>query len=129
MASISSIKLELLNHNHQTKTAKVKVSYKVYLTCVERNMKCLRFREEIQLWGDDANPNPDDYLYTFPTSSFLVEQNGVVNRSRTVTISDDILDEDDYIFNRTDEVYAKVSVKPLLPSTSRRNSNVIKHKF
>ncbi len=127
MATITNLKLELLEHNHQTRTAKVKVSYKVYLSSVERNMTGLRYRENIELWGEDT-PDPDDFLYRFPTAVFPAEQDGVVSRSRTVTVGDDVLDEDGFP-RPTDEVYAKVCIKPLLPTGNCRKSNVIKHKF
>jgi len=93
MATITNLKLELLEHNHSTRTAKVKVSYKVYLSSMERNMTGLRYRENIELWGEDT-PDPDDFLYRFPTAIFPAERDGVVSRSRTVTLGDDILDED-----------------------------------
>ncbi|HEC18479.1 MAG TPA: hypothetical protein ENI97_03965 [Gammaproteobacteria bacterium] len=127
MASISSLNLRLISHDHNRKTATLTVSYRAVLTSVERNMTGLRFREVIQLWGADS-PDADDYLYTFPTSAFSVESDGVVNRERTVTLSDDILDEDGFP-RPTDEVYAKVRITPLLPSGSVRNSNQIEHRF
>lgn len=126
MAAINNLKLALLAHDHNAKTAKIKVSYVAGLTSVERNMTGLRFRETIQIWGSDTGP--DDYLYTFPTSSFWTQTDGTVERSRTVTIADDILDEDG-IFYPTDEIYAKVWIRPLLPSTGYRRSNIVKHKF
>ncbi len=129
MASVYDVKLVLDKHDHKKKTAKVTVTYKVRLSCVERKMKCLRFKETIGLWGDD--PSVDDWLYNFSTRYFYTEEDGTVTRSRTATLADDILDEDPgvWFINPTDEVYAKVCVTPLLPSKSCRNSNVIKHKF
>jgi len=128
MASISSLNFRLVNHDHNRKTATVTVSYRALLSSVERNMTGLRFRESIQLWG--ADPGPDDWLYNFPTSSFWKETDGVVNRERTVTLSDDILDEDGLLgISLTDEVYAKVSLRPMMPSSTTRNSNEISHKF
>ena len=128
MASISNLKLKLDQHNHTNHTATVTVSYKAHLSAVERHMTGLRFRETIQLWGADS-PDSDDYLYTFPTSSFVTETDGTVNRSRTVTVGDDVLDEDGGWLRPTDEVYAKVSISPLLPSSTTRKSNTIEHKF
>ncbi len=127
MASISSLNLKLDQHDHKRKTATVTVSYRAVLSGVERNMTGLRFRETIQLWGADS-PDADDYLYTFSTRVFSKENDGVVNRERTVTISDDILDEDGFP-RPSDEVYAKVRITPLLPSGSVRNSNQIEHRF
>ncbi|MBL1278282.1 MAG: hypothetical protein COB30_019580 [Ectothiorhodospiraceae bacterium] len=127
MASISSLNLKLNRHDHNRKTATITVSYRAVLSSVERNMTGLRFREVIQLWGADS-PDGDDYLYTFPTRIFSKESDGVVNREVTVTLSDDILDEDGFP-RPTDEVYAKVRISPYLPSGSVRNSNQIEHRF
>lgn len=126
MATINNLRLVLVNHDHKNHTATVKVSYRVHLSSVERNMVGLRFREKIQLWGSD--PGPDDYLYEFYTSTFPRESDAVVNRERTVTIGDDVLDEDGW-FYPTDEVYAKVWVKPLLPRGDYKRSNQIEHRF
>jgi len=127
MSTISSLKLQLLKHDHAKKTATVKVSYKLLLSLVERKMHGLRWKETIQLWGSDS-PDADDYLYTYPISTFSTETDGSISRSRTVTIGDDILDEDGF-FRPTDEVYAKVWATPLLPSKAYKKSNQIKHKF
>ena len=127
MANISNLNLELINHDHHKHTATVRVSYRVALSSVERNMTGLRFREKIQLWGADS-PDADDFLFEFSSSSFLTETDGIVNRERTVTVGDDVLDEDGWP-RPTDEVYARVWVSPLLPTSSNRRSNTIKHRF
>lgn len=51
-----------------------------------------------------------------------------ITRKRTVTLSDDILDEDGFP-RPIDEVYAKVCVTPLLPNRSCKNSNEIHDRF
>lgn len=127
MATISNLSLELVEHNHQRHIATVRVSYRVRLSNVERNMTGLRFVEKIQLWGADS-PDPDDFLFSFPTSSFATESDGIVNRERTVTVGDDVLDEDGFP-RPTDEVYAKVWITPALPSGHYRRSNIIEHRF
>ena len=127
MATISNLKLELLQHDKKTRIATVRVSYRALLSQVERNMTGLRFREKIQLWGADS-PDPDDLLFEFPTNTFPKETDGVVNRERTVTLADDILDEDGFP-RPTDEVFAKVCISPLLPSGHCKNSNEISHRF
>ena len=127
MATISNLKLKLVKHDHKKKTAKIKVSYKVHLSCVERHMHCLKFYENIELWGADS-PDPDDFLYRFPTAAFPVESDGVVSRSRTVTIGEEILDEDGFP-RPTDEVYAKVRISPTLPTGFTAKSNTIEHRF
>ncbi len=127
MASITNLKLKLIKHDHSKKTAKIKVSYKVHLSCVEKRMKCLKFIENIELWGEDS-PDPDDFLFRFPTGAFNVEADGLVSRSRTVTIGEEILDEDGFP-RPTDEVYAKVRISPLLPKGHSAKSNTIEHRF
>lgn len=127
MANINNLRLALIEHNHKNHTATVRVSYRALLSAVERNMTGLRFREKIQLWGADS-PDADDFLYEFATSSFFTEVDGVVNRERTVTVGDDILDEDGWL-RPTDEVYAKLWITPLLPSSDYRRSNTIEHRF
>lgn len=114
MAAIQHLLLELVNHDHRAKTATIRVSYAARLSAVERNMTGLRFREQIQIWGADS-PDPDDFLYEFATSTFGKEADGTVARSRTVSIADDILDEDGWL-RPTDEIYARVWVTPLLPA-------------
>ena len=129
MATITNLKLKLVKHDHKKKTAKVKVkvSYKLRLSCVERKMTCLRFVENIELWGADS-PDPDDFLYRFATASYPTELDGIISRSRTVTLGDDILDEDGFP-RPTDEVYAKVRVTPVMPKGDLAKSNTIEHRF
>jgi len=125
MASIGNVKLELVNHNHKNHTATLKVSYTAYFRAVEKNMSGLRFREKIELWGADSTSS-DDYLYTFYTNYFSVPSSGSKNRERTVTVGDDVLDEDWW---GTDDIYAKVWITPILPSGYYRKSNEIHHSF
>jgi hypothetical protein len=127
MANINSVRFELIEHNHKNHTATVKVTYRVNLSALERNMSGLKFREKIQLWGADS-PDPDDYLYEFATSSFSTERDGMIDRSRSVTLGDDLLDEDGFP-RPTDEVYAKIWVRPLLPVSDYARSNTIEHRF
>ena len=127
MATIQNLNLELLEHKHKERTATVRVTYRATLSAVERQMVGLRFRERIQLWGADS-PDPDDFLYEFATSTFPRESDGVVNRERTVTVGDDVLDEDGWS-RPTDEVYAKVWIIPILPVGDFAKSNEIHHRF
>ena len=90
-------------------------------------MAGLRFREDIELWGADS-PDPDDFLYQFPTVAFSTEADGTVARSRTVTLGDDLLDEDGF-FRPTDEVYARILIIPILPSAASGRTNEIHHRF
>lgn len=127
MATIQSLRLDLVEHDHHKRTATVRVTYAARLSQVERNMSGLRYREKIQLWGADS-PDADDFLFEFATTTFPKESDGVVNRVRTVTVGDDLLDEDGWT-RPTDEVYAKVWITPLLPVRDYGRSNQIQHKF
>ncbi len=127
MATVHTPVLELIEHDHNKKTATLRVSYTLHQAAVERNMTGLRYRESIRLWGADS-PDADDSLFTFATSTYSNTENVHINRTRTVTLADDILDEDGF-FRPTDEVYARVCVTPLLPSSDCKNSNEIHHKF
>lgn len=127
MATIGSLKFELLDHDHKNKTATIRASYTTHLAGVESNMAGLRFREKIQVWGSDS-PDPDDFLYEFTTATFPTSHTGSVARSRTVTVGDEVLDEDGWP-RPTDEIYAKVWVTPLLPAGDYKRSNEIHHRF
>ena len=127
MATVHTPVLDLVNHDHAKKTATLKVTYTLHQSAVERNMAGLRYRETIQLWGADS-PDQDDFLYSFATTTYANSSNVHIDRSRSVTLADDILDEDGF-FRPTDEVYAKVCVTPLLPSAHCKNSNEIHHRF
>ena len=127
MATIHTPVLTLVKHDHSKHTATLKVEYTLHQAAVERNMTGLRYRETIQLWGADS-PDPDDFLFSFTTAAFANSVNVHIKRERTVTLSDDILDEDGFP-RPTDEVYAKVCVSPILPTSNCRNSNEIHHRF
>jgi len=127
MATVHTPELELVRHDHEAKTATLKVSYTLHQAAVERNMAGLRYKESIQLWGADS-PDPDDFLFSFATTTYPNSTGLHIDRERSVTLADDILDEDGF-FRPTDEVYAKVCVKPQLPSGSCRNSNEVHHRF
>ena len=128
MATINNLRLTLVSHDHARNLATLRVTYVARLTAIERNLAGLRFRESIQLWGSDS-PDADDYLYTFPTNTFPREADGNVVRTREVTLSEDILDEDGFP-RPTDEIYAKVWVTPInMPASSYRKSNEIEHRF
>lgn len=126
-ATIQNLKLELIEHNHKNKTAKIGVEYITKLSAVEGDMAGLRFKEKVQIWGADSR-DPDDFLYEFSTTIFPKETDRHVMRSRTVTVGDEILDEDGW-WRPTDEIYAKVWVTPLLPSGDYEKSNEVHHKF
>jgi hypothetical protein len=126
MATVHTPVLELVKHDHAKKTATLKVEYTLHQAAVERNMVGLRYKETIQLWGADSGA--DDFLFSFATTTYPNSSDVHINRSRSVTLADDILDEDGW-FWPTDEVYARVCVTPLLPNAHCKNSNEIHHRF
>jgi hypothetical protein len=129
MATIYDLKLELLSHDKKAHIVKLRVSYKVRLRQVERSMLGLLFKETIKLMG--ADPGTDAFLYQFPTQYFATEADGVVVRSREAVLGSEVLDEDSSFFGigGGDEVYARVTVSPLLPSGDARSSNEIHGDF
>ena len=130
MAIISGLTLTLVSHDHATDVVTFRVTYTALFGPVERGMAGLRYREQITLRG--ADPGPDEHLFTFASTSFAVDPDGSVNRTRTVALSEDIVDEDIAIWpftDGTDEVYARVRLTPLMPSGAVRNSNEVHHKF
>jgi len=99
------------------------VTYKVAFNHFERitAQGNVRFREYIELWGDDSGlTGVDDHLYRAPTSVFD-SRPSVLTRTRKFKVSDDILDED----WGKDEVYAKVRIVPIIPSGDVEKSNTI----
>lgn len=127
IATIINLKLELLDHDHNNRTAKVKVSYRVTLSLVERYAVGLRFREKIQL-RETASPEANDFLHEFSTSDFLTNSGGVVDRVRTVTLGEDVLDENGSL-RPTDEVYAEAWITPVESIGEYALSNQMEYHF
>ena len=92
MPNVHPPELELVSHDHSNHTATVRVSFLVHQMAVERQMAGLRYKESIKLWGADSGP--DQHLYSFPTAVYPKSENVHIERSRTVTLGDDVLDED-----------------------------------
>ena len=81
----------------------------------------VRFREYIELWGDDSGlTGGDDSLYKAPTSVFD-SSSAPLTRTRKFKVSNEILDED----WGKDEVYAKVRIVPIVPAGDIEKSNTI----
>lgn len=96
------------------------VKFRVAFNYFERNTK-VRFREYVRLWGADSGvTGADDYLYSVPTSGFF-SQSSTITRTRKFDVANSILDED----WGKDEVYAKVRVVPIVPSSDSEKSNEI----
>lgn len=92
----------------------------------------LRFRLDCKLFGADDGPfNDDDDLFTYPAKTFPdANPAGVENVSFSAVMRSSRLDEDDYIGNRGDEVYGKLTLRNLHDSTKiSRNTNQISHHF
>jgi hypothetical protein len=99
------------------------VTYKVSFNHFERitTENRMRFREYIELWGDDWGlTGSDDYLYRAP-ASVINSQSSTLTRTRKFNVSNEILDED----WGKDEVFAKVRIIPLLASGDVEKSNNI----
>jgi hypothetical protein len=96
------------------------VTYKVAFNYFERNTK-VRFREYIKFWGADSGlTGADDPLFSFPVSAFY-SQSSTLTRTRIRDVATDLLDED----WGKDEVYARVTVVPIVPSRDSEKSNEI----
>lgn len=91
----------------------------------------VRFRLECKLWGADAWPNPDDSLYSFTRKMYPdTTPSATENVIFTATIPSSVLNEDDSIFDRTDEVYAALTLTNLETGVKiTTKSNEIVHHF
>ncbi len=100
--------------------SEITVTYKVAFNEFEREYRT-RFREYIELWGADSGlTGADDFLYRLPTGAFH-SQKTTLTRTKKFDVANSILDED----WGEDEVYAKVKVVPVLPSSDTEKSNEI----
>lgn len=124
MATITGLKLEIKKGSSQSD---VSISYNIHFTHCER-VAGSTFLERVSLRGDDSPGNPDDHL-TWIGSSCIKATKNVVARSFKRKVNNSVLDEDDFIFNRGDEVYARVSLTPFNPSSTTVDSNIISSNF
>lgn len=132
MATISNAVLTIA-HDHEKKTAKVKVSCNINFTALELcQMKTCRgnwFKLKCQLWGEDSGLfGADDFLYTFSNVYFFPDPTPTITETRIfeVVVGEGLLDED----WGTDEVSAKLILYNLntLVNVSKK-SNVVSHNF
>ncbi len=123
MATIQNLRLELIDHNRGSRTATFRVRYQARLSPLERNLKGLRFKEEIQLCGA-YSLDPEDFLFELATAVFQVDRKGVVRRERLITVDDSILEEGG-VPQPTEQLYAKVWVSPLLPASDFDECNLM----
>jgi len=121
MANVYNVTLS--RKAHSGGISEMTVTYKVSFNHFERITveNKVRFREYIELWGDDSGlTGGDDYLYRAPTSVFD-SQSSTLTRTRKFNVSNEILDED----WGKDEVYAKVRIIPIVSSGDTEKSNTI----
>ena len=120
MATISNLKLSIAKGS---KESVVTVTYDLCFTRCELLDKTT-FIETVSLRGDDAWPDPDDHLKTI-YSNCVQATKACISRKVVRKVSNNVLDEDDWFFNRRDEVYARVRLKPFIPSSVTVDSNIV----
>jgi len=121
MANVYNVKLS--REGLSGGISQMTVTYKVSFNHFERITADgkIRFREYIELWGDDSGlTGGDDFLYRAPTSVFD-SSSSPLTRTRNFNVSNEILDED----WGKDEVYARVRIVPIIPSGDIEKSNTI----
>lgn len=123
MATIANLKLEI---KKGTSKSEVTVSYNLYFSHCERLAESV-FIENVTLRGDDS-PLADDHLITI-RKSCVKATSGVIKRKHVRKIKNSVLNEDDFLFNRTDEVYARVKLTPFTPGSKQTDSNIISGNF
>lgn len=124
MATISKLKLSI--EKGRSKST-VTISYDICFSKYEVMDKST-FIERISLKGDDASPNPDDHLLTIHSNCMQASKK-CLPRKIVKKVSNKVLNEDDTFLNRTDEVYARVSLTPFKPKSTSANSNIEYDRF
>lgn len=115
MAAIRNPQLQHLGHDPKARSARLRVSYEVVFSLLEREISRLHFKEIIQLCGT-FSLDPEDFLFQLAEVRFATNGEDVVRRERLVTVDDSLLEEDG-IPQRPDDLYAKLWVTPLFPSS------------
>lgn len=133
MATITERKLTIA-HDHNKKTASVRVTCKVNFTQLELcQMKACPesrlFKLKCQLWGEDSGLTfGDDFLYTFSDVYYFPDGTPTASESRSfsVVVGEGLLDED----WGQDEVYAKLILTNLSTLVAvKKNTNTVSHSF
>ena len=127
MAKIRDLKLELIDCGRRNGSADIRVTYRAELTSLERHLTGLRFKEKIQLCAA-SSLDPEDFLYELATQTFAGKDSRVVDRERTATVRDDVLDENGRL-RPPDQLYAKVWVTPVLPEADFPTTRPLVHTF
>lgn len=123
MATIANLKLSIKKGSSRSD---VTVSYDICFSHCEILDNTV-FVENVTLKGDDG-VLADDHLLTI-TNNCVKASKGCVTRKFVRNVNNNVLDEDDSVFNRTDEVYAKVHIKPFVASQRTATSNIISSNF
>ncbi len=122
MATISKLKLEI---KKGSSVSDVTVSYELCFTQCERMAESV-FIENVSLRGSDFGP--DDHLFTLGNTCIKATK-ACVPRKFSRKLKNSVLNEDNTIFNRGDEVYARVRITPFKPSSKKADSNIISSRF
>lgn len=133
MPSISNARLAI-QENLPGGNVRADVTCQLIFSQFERFLMAngLRFRLDCKLWGADSGPfNGDDGLFTYPSKFYPdASPTGIESVTFSATMRSSTLNEDDYIGNREDEVYAELSLKNLHDGTKiSKKSNEIVHNF
>ena len=130
MATVSNVHLDIGREDNDRRT--VTVTYRVCFSSCEA-LAGSTFVEKVQLRGDD--PIWDDDLITL-RSTCVRAQNGCVDRRISAVVAESTLDEDPdtiifgWVLSRDrDEVYARVTLTPFVPTGTRADSNVVTGQF
>ncbi|WP_346881551.1 hypothetical protein [uncultured Algibacter sp.] len=123
MATIANLKLSIKKGNSKSD---VTVSYDICFSHCEKLDETV-FVEKVTLKGDDGIL-ADDHLLTVANKCVKATKT-CIPRKFVRKVNNSVLDEDDTFFNRTDEVYAKVDIKPFVPSKRSATSNIISSNF
>lgn len=130
MATINNIRLNIERADQRNRRL-VNVSYRVCFTSCEMAAEST-FREKVTLRGDD--PIWDDHLLTLRDGCIKAGA-ACVERSFTVNVASSTLDEDPdtiilgWVIGNRDEIYARVSLTPFVPSGSSGDSNIVTGDF
>ncbi|MBN1599986.1 MAG: hypothetical protein JW915_00185 [Chitinispirillaceae bacterium] len=126
MATVNNIRLNIERADQRNRRL-VNVSYRVCFTSCEMAAGST-FREKVTLRGDD--PIWDDHLLTLRDGCIKVSA-ACVERSFKLNVASSTLDEDPdtiilgWVIGNKDEIYARVSLTPFVPTGSSGDSNIV----
>jgi len=123
MANIANLDLDI---KKGSKESTVIVTYEICFTNCEIKAGAF-FSDYSDIYGSD--PGPDDHLVRIGVSSCFKATKECIKRKYTRKVNNSVLNEDNWLFNRGDEVYAKACVKPFVPTGDCANSTIHHDKF